>query len=145
MSGIPFRVNSIAMRLEILPRFVLADLLDKAKRCWRYIRMRSVSRARPRRRASSRPVDRASRPEPVTDSRFHDGQLLLDRRPPAARRGKSRHFLQHQLTLDRLPDRRGIGRRSRLDEPEFHERLHIGLRDRFRADPRQHAVQKLLR
>jgi hypothetical protein len=83
--------------------------------------------------------------EPVAHARFHRGQLLFDHGRRRLRRREPRHFPQRQLTLDRLPDRRGIGRRRGVDEPEFHECLHVCLRDRFRADPCQHAVEELLR
>jgi len=132
------------MRLEILPRFVLTDLIGNAKAL---LEVHPYTKRVTRQAAQTIFVETSDLQhlaEPVTDSRFHGGNLLLDvgsRRPA---RGKSRDFLQDQLPIDRLLHRRGHGRRSRLDETELDERLHIGLGDGFSPDPREDAVEKLL-
>ena len=135
----------VAMLLEVLARFVLADLCRDDQSAGRDTSGCAACRApapglapRPARWPAS--PRRASRPTRAFIA------VSCCSTAAAGRFGgrKSRHFPQLELTLDRLANRRRIGRRLRLDEPELHERLHIGLRDRFGPDPRQHAVEELL-
>ena len=145
MSGIPLRVNSSRcsskyFRASSSPTCVgnakaLLEVHPDAKRVTRQAAQTIFVETR----------DPQHLAEPVADSRFHDSKLLLDLGRRRLGRGKSRDFLQNQLPVDRLLHRRGIGRRSRLDETELDERLHIGLRDGFSPDPREDAVEKLLR
>ncbi len=132
-----------AMLLEVLARFVLADRRGAKA----LIEIRPDAQRIAAQCLDSRlvqPIGAHHRVEPGANARLHRGELLLDRGRGRLGGRKSRHLSQLELSLDGLANGSRFGRRLRLDQPELHERLHVGLRNGFSPDPRQHAIEELL-